>query len=363
MTTCPNLPRDILRLEVLRFPLIMLVLYIHASGSSINVGSTAVGLAELPSPYADIQYFIIKVARLAVPLFFMSSGFLFFRNGPMDYSHFSAKIISRGRTLLIPFLLWNTGLFLIVSVTQQIPQLARFFNSANVQIKDMTNFEILDAILGITRFPISYQFWFIRDLIVLVLCSPVVYVAIRIAGPLFVILLYPLWVFRWWGMMTVPDIEPAFFFVLGAYCGIKNVSLVALNIWGKATLSIYGALLVGALLFRSGIVAQILHSFVVLFGVASALYLSERLISNDRVRRALLFLGGMSFFVFATHEPLMTTMKKVAYRYIEMNGAMSFAMFAISPLLVVTMCIAVYLVVSRLAPKTLRVLTGGRTAR
>lgn len=353
--------KDFIRLEVLRFPLIMLVVYIHAAGSSINVGNSTVGLAALPSPYLEIQYLITKVARLAVPLFFLGSGFLFFREGKMSSSLFKTKLLSRVRTLLVPFLIWNTALFTVVFIAQQIPQFAAFFNAANTQIKDMSNLERLDAIFGVTRFPIAYQFWFIRDLIILVLVSPVIYIALRVAGPIVLLGLLFLWTTRFWPL-PLPDVESVLFFALGAYCGIKQRSLFDLDAWGRTICICFALLLLASLAFRSGVSAQITNAAVILLGMLAALYVSKWLISKDAIERAFLFLGGTSFFVFAIHEPLMTILKKIMFRYVEMTPGLSFATYLLSPVIVIVISIALFLLLAKTFPKGLAVMTGGRAA-
>jgi surface polysaccharide O-acyltransferase-like enzyme len=307
------------RLEILRFPLIILVIYIHAASTSINIGATNVGLPSLPSPYMEVQYIITKIARLAVPLFFLSSGFLFFRQGEMTFQIFKTKALSRVRTLLVPYLLWNTVLLFIIFLAQQTPPLATFFNSANISIRDLNNFERFDAIVGITRFPIAYQFWFIRDLIILVALSPLVYVAIKIGGPLVPGCLCFLWVTRYWPF-ALPDVEAVFFFTFGSFCGIKRISVFSLDHWGALICLSYAFLLVGSLMFSTGIIGQFMHAAVVLWGVASALFISISLISHARIKAILSHLALASFFVFAVHEPLLTTFKKVAFRYTEMRG-------------------------------------------
>ena len=66
------------RLDVLRFPLIVLIVYLHATGFTANFadGSRTLANADI---VIGVQTITGSIARIAVPLFFMMSGFLFFR--------------------------------------------------------------------------------------------------------------------------------------------------------------------------------------------------------------------------------------------------------------------------------------------
>ena len=51
------------------------------------------------------QNFLFYLMETCVPFFFMISGYLFFRT--YEQAKAKEKIVSRARTLLIPYLIWN----------------------------------------------------------------------------------------------------------------------------------------------------------------------------------------------------------------------------------------------------------------
>ena len=51
------------------------------------------------------QAFLFYLIETCVPFFLMISGYLFFRT--YEPAKAKSKILSRGRTLLIPYLIWN----------------------------------------------------------------------------------------------------------------------------------------------------------------------------------------------------------------------------------------------------------------
>lgn len=64
---------------------------------------------ELHGQWSDYVMFLLSnvIGRLSVPMFFLISGFLFFREGTLTHIGYTAKLYSRLHTLLIPYLLWN----------------------------------------------------------------------------------------------------------------------------------------------------------------------------------------------------------------------------------------------------------------
>ena len=99
-------------IDWLRFPLIVMVVFIHNPG-----------LGDIPDPVelcgenslSAIDYlnllrisFSSVLPRIAVPAFFLISGCLFFaRVRAWDNSVYRRKLQKRFATLLIPYVLWN----------------------------------------------------------------------------------------------------------------------------------------------------------------------------------------------------------------------------------------------------------------
>ena len=103
----PPLPREhSLRLKLLNFPLIVGVVYIHAYGMEIGFAGSELGPAHLDR-FTDVVRTLVSqgVARLAVPMFFLISGYFFF-NGFTGWSYFN-KLRVRFRTLLVPYVFWT----------------------------------------------------------------------------------------------------------------------------------------------------------------------------------------------------------------------------------------------------------------
>jgi peptidoglycan/LPS O-acetylase OafA/YrhL len=346
------------RLDVLRFPLIVLIVYLHATGFTANFadGSRTLANADI---VMGVQAITGSIARIAVPLFFMMSGFLFFRGTAFSAAIYGAKLRSRVKSLLIPFLFWNLALFALVAVGQHVPRLAPFFNGQTAPLTAMSPFQMIDAVIGITRYPTAYQFWFIRDLMVLVVLSPLWWLAARYAGWVALAALAIGWVFNIWPV-PIPAIEPALFFYLGSFVAIRGWSLFAVDRFGWWLVPLF-VLLLGldcaeALAYRTD---YSLHPVMVV-GLILALKVSRWLAESDRWRARLVTLGGASFFVFAAHEPLVTIGKKLAFHTLPMTAGTVLVTYAVLPVLVICLTLAGYRLLLKTVPGFLRLIIGGR---
>ena len=346
------------RLDVLRFPLIVLIVYLHACGFTANFADGERVLADAQI-VANVQVITGSIARIAVPLFFLMSGFLFFRGVRFSPAIYRARLKSRTRSLLIPFLFWNLALAALVAIAQATPVLAPFFNSQNLAVSGMSPFQLLDAVIGITRYPIAYQFWFIRDLMLLVLASPLIWLAARhLPRPTLIVLLWT-WVLNVWPV-AMPAGEPTLFFFVGALVAIRGGSPFAVDriSWWIAP---FFVLALGGFYLSQGTgpLAYLLRP-VIAIGMVLALKATRWLAESDRWRVPLTWLGGTPFFVFAVHEPLITLGKKFAFRLLPLTAGAVLTTYAFLRLFIICLALAAYSALQKTAPGVLRFVTGGR---
>lgn len=349
------------RLSLLRFPLIVGVIFIHAYGTEVGLASGVVGL-ELSSPLSSFVRNLISqgFARTAVPLFFLMSGYLFFLNFHWSITNYKKKINSRLKTLLIPFLFWNFLTLLLYALAQYLPVTKIYFSGANEPISTFGLYDYLNAIIGIDRMPISYQFWFIRDLIVVILLTPVISIAVKRAPVIILFLIFTLWFFNLWPIY-VPSIAALFFFYVGAYFANANTSLFSLDRFGLLILPSYLIILFIDVLTKEKEFNIYIHNSGVLLGLASVLFFSKLIVRSTRVKSTLLWAGTCSFFVFAVHEPLLTLLRKIIYKMVSPNSDLMVVFLYISiPILVIVLSVSLYVGMKSTIPKFLSVISGGR---
>jgi peptidoglycan/LPS O-acetylase OafA/YrhL len=350
-----------LRLKLLRFPPIIGVIYIHAYFSSITYSQGRLGTDTLDPVTEFIRTFISQgVARIAVPLFFLMSGYLFFANFRWSKTSFLTKVITRMRTLLIPFVFWNCVVLAIYAALQAIPGLRPYFTGSTAVITQLTCTEFLNVIFGIKGYPIAYHFWFIRDLMVLVLLAPVIAIILRYAALPFLMVVYLCWVSGKWPVY-IPDNAGVLFFSAGALCGIKGQSLFAFDRYGPlACWAMLPILLVDAIWYTSWFNMP-WHRTGLIVGVLAALYLTKPLLAHERLQSFVFGLGGASFFVYAAHEPLLLILRMLAYRFLPLDvPGMMLAIYLLVPLLLMAFLVFCHRALQGLCPRLLSLVTGGR---
>lgn len=350
------------RLAALRFPLIVGVVFIHAYTADMSFAGETLGLGSTGAFATFIRDIISQgVARIAVPLFFLMSGYLFFADFDGTTASYRAKLRSRARTLLIPLIAWNGLNLLFQAGAQNTPGLQTYFSGKNGLISGFSLFDIVNAIFGLTRLPISHQFWFIRDLILLVLLTPVLYKALRHAPLATVGVLGALWLFNLWPM-PLPSPVAAFFFTVGCALAMKGLGLFdAIDRYPVALPLAYLPVLLADTLSKGQDVNPVLHNLNAMVGVAAALSLSRALLWQPRVKQWLLAASQFSFFVFAIHEPMLTVVRKLLYKvaHPERDASVLLIYFT-APLLTIALAMLIHHGLSRVAPRLTGLLSGGR---
>ncbi|ABM03015.1 hypothetical protein Ping_1180 [Psychromonas ingrahamii 37] len=351
------------RLDIIRFPLIVGVIFIHAIGSSVKLKNSNTGIEQIGFISEFIQAFISNgLARIAVPLFFLISGYLFFLAFTWSLEKYQSKVKSRLRTLVIPFLFWNAICILVFFIAQSIPSTSVFFSGSNQYIATYNVFDFFNNLLGLNKSPISYQFWFIRDLIVMVILAPLFLLILNnknISTFVFACL-FTLWFIGFWPIY-VPSLAAFFFFYAGAYFSNMKFDLFSIDRYGKVISSIYLIILVTDSLTKGEVYSSYIHKIGIVFGIMTALYLSKYALQSTVAKNVLLKLSHYSFFVFAVHEPILTILKKIIYKLIVPTSDLAVTSIYLSiPIAVILISLAAYKVLSMAIPKTLNIVTGGR---
>lgn len=350
---------NVLRLTNIRFPLIILIIYIHSFVTSINLGENIIVVEPAAWVVASTTFISDGVARVAVPMFYLTSGYLYFSSFDGSLTQYRQKSSRRVHSLFIPYVFWNGLVFTLFFVGQIVPQTASFFNSSNGRLIDQPLWQLVNIWLGITRYPIAYPFWFIRDLMLIAALTPLIYWVLRRSpGVLETALL-----FAWLCMAPEPPIatiEGLTFFIIGASFAMHRRSIFMSDghlVW-LLPLFLVTMLINTYLRLEHGI--EWLHRPAILIGVAVFLGCTAPALKCPQLKRNLTTLSTMSFFIFAAHEPLMTVLRKLAYSLVGVNQLTISLIYLITPLVVVMLTLGCFLAMKRIAPAVLSVLNGGR---
>jgi len=217
------------RIDILRFPLIVGVVFIHAYSGEIH-GSVVNGRGI--GDWVDFVevLFSCGIAHIAVALFFLFSGYLFFQD-MWSWGIYTNKLERRIRTLLIPYLFWNCLTLGIFALVQSIPQTRAYY--AGTVWPPVRAFSALDyakAILGVfVDGPIDGPLWFVRDLMVLAVLAPLIHFLLTRKSALpFLAVLFSLWFFVS-SPITGFRMQAPFFFCMGAYFSRPEIGVTRLD--------------------------------------------------------------------------------------------------------------------------------------
>lgn len=165
-------------ISALRFPLAVMVIVLHCGINDMNY--SAIGVQNLSGnfPVYCITTWILGhfISNVAVPVFFIISGFLLFYNvEKYNASVYRNKMKKRVKSLLVPYLSWNTiylALFYLIG-------------HDNISLTSVPDMFADDVSLGrflyiaYVRPPVDGPLWFIRNLFCMTLAAPIFYYIIR----------------------------------------------------------------------------------------------------------------------------------------------------------------------------------------
>ena len=213
-------------INAMRFPLIAMIVLFHLYPPEQSI--------ETPyTSYNAVATFFSAhgVARLAVPAFFLISGYFFFYHlKEWNKTVYAEKLRKRVSTLLIPYLLWNGIPILgIILVRLLIGMNSGDSLNSIKEFGDSVGWLRAFWDSGITKgHPFDVPLWYVRDLMVCCVCSPVIFFLVRRLRLIFIIVLGILFLTNTWIEITGFGSRSWFFFSLGAYLSINNMNMVGL---------------------------------------------------------------------------------------------------------------------------------------
>ncbi|PTQ91056.1 acyltransferase family protein [Agitococcus lubricus] len=349
------------RISMLRFPLIVGVVFIHAYEIKVGLSGSSIGVAN-PAYWVDFcrNFFSQGIARVAVPLFFLLSGYFFFSGFSLSLKSYQQRFKSRINTLLIPFLFWNIFTLFLIGLAQSLPATQSFFSGKGAPISTYQVFDYINAILGLNRYPISYQFWFIRDLMVMVLLAPILYLLLEKLPKITLCILYSLWFFNLWPVY-IPSALAFVFFYTGAYLAYSNTNLFSFDRFGTVIPLSYLIILLIDTSTKNYAFNLYIHKIGIMVGICTMLYITKQAVEKKHLKNALLWASSCSFFVFAVHEPLLTVIRKIAYKTIQPDNDFSvISLYFFIPIVVIIISLALYISIKAIAPRFLAIISGGR---
>ena len=189
-----------------RFPLALFVIFIHSIGNS-NAHW-----------YAVRHFLSIDILSFVVPTFFIFSGYLFSWDiTGKEKNWYKSKLLKRVKTLFIPYCLWNIVALLLDYI--------KYLKGSESWI-DFSNYDVYQIIqiTFINYKPLNLPLWYIRDLMILIIISPIIIRLIK-KSSVFTLVIIGIWYFLNLGPFIISP-KSMLFFSIGIFLGIEHLNLL-----------------------------------------------------------------------------------------------------------------------------------------
>lgn len=320
------------KIRVVSFSLMILIVVLHA-----NIFKLSEGISRFLQ-----LFFTQEITRIAVPLFFMISGYLFFINCDGSRTFFKHKMLRRTKSLVVPYLiltilggiLWGTF-------------------KRTVIIETVVNSVLIRPIL-------FYQLWFLHDLIIMVFLSPLLYLVLKKMPYLWIAVCY-LWITgHYWEVLNY---ESAFFWGAGGIIALHAPAMAEYKMRSYIPLMIS---LFVIWIFTSIFIIYAeerpyyVHALNLLLGVF-VIWGGYDILSSSIIRSLTQskFIS-YSFFLYLFHEPILTGFKKGMLAMLELNQITSMVIYVVSPILTIYTVLFMGQFTKRHSPKIYDIVTGNR---
>lgn len=318
----------------LRAPLIVCVIFIHATGSGLIMP-----LADDASMYNFIRFLLSTVlTQVAVPTFFVISSYLFFWGvDAFTRDIYRQKLKKRFTSVFVPYLIF-VGLSLVITCA------GKFVHHNPLCL----NLDLINK--GV----FSYHLWYIRELMLFFFLSPLIYVFVqnKLRGAIVLFVLVAMYVLDPRSNTEPFSSQALLFCTFGSYMSYHRIDLIpTLQQYRRIIVATSSVLLLVLLYgyYRELNLADYVFPLFIISGALSALALGEFI-------KLTAVLGKSSFFVYLTHV-YMIPVTALIYSFLGIGGIMAYLS---RPFVIYGLCTILYMCFQKFMPEVLALLTGNR---
>lgn len=320
----------------LRFPMIVLVTFAHSYSRVED------GFALLASDWNSYEFLKLLVSqtlvKVAMPVFFIMSGYLFFANvDKWDVATYKKKILRRVKTLLIPYLIWNL-LMAVKLKTFSMSMLWSYWNPAGTQIDWFGHEQLMTA-------PANMPLWFLRDLMVVSLLTPIIYILVRKFGYWLMAVLTVLYLSGVYAFIPGLSAYAVFFFTFGAFFSIRRMDMI--EIFKRFEWPAYGLSVIFAISMLLTYHTSVFSSLMLCFrltGSIAVFCLTSRILSTTS-RHLPSLVCDSTYFIYLAHYVFFFSFIDTAFFALFGTSTISLSIhYLLCPLLKVAILVCVYLV-------------------
>lgn len=292
-------------------------------------------------------FFFGGISNVAVPLFFIISGYLFYRDA--DFNNISRKIQRRLKSILIPYIVWNTIGYVYFGILMNIPMVAERMNSSAL-------------VLSWKSFLLNYwnpilPLWFLKDLFIMVLFAPIILwilnkrAAISIAYLGLTVL-----------MVMLPEkrhslVYSLFFYMTGAVI-VRYFNEVPNKRWhGTVSIVCFVGTAMAVFLISSKVRVPVLVRNVLLLALCMSIWhIVDLFIDKIQYKEWM----GMGFLIYCSHWFVVLVIKKIFSLCFGDTMIGDFFAWIMTVIIALVIVYGIGFLLKKRMPKLYTVLSGGR---
>lgn len=324
------------KIKVISFLCTVMVLFRHSRNLVAFWGTENVA-----NYTAYMENAMSVITEVAVPSFFIISGYFFFKYDYYENNNYMRMIKKKLKSLVIPFIIWN----IIGAIILSLYDPAKIGNSIQACVSNL--------LLSHWNGPL----WYVRDLILIMIIAPVYAWIFKIDNKFLYLIIFLILFFRWWPVDTaVLSTEGQFFFFIG---GLIRNNKVILDC--KLPIPFFIILLILWFVFCFNIFPLYeinLHRLNTIVGIIILWRVVD--FCRDKVYNFLYVFSSYSFFIYVMHIYMVKFIKRtISYLYYE-NDQIALLAYVLVPLLTIVITIGIAKYWKAKSLNTYYIVTGGR---
>ena len=297
-----------------------------------------------------------NIARIAVPYFFISSGFLLFRKK----RSYTDVLKTKFHSIFIPYICWNVIYMIVFTV----------FGAIGIVNREPFQFGIKNIILELFFYKSNYAFWFIYQIILLIILFPVISKGANIKIWESMIILFTMIVVYLVFGDFIPYNGPylicfsaLIYYFIGAIIG-NNQSLITdfceKHIQNRRTILILISIFIALASFITIDVMKIQCLYNLdIFRNLSLLYLLWELVNTFQINFSG-WITKITFLIYAIHPLLLECIEKLIYKVFPKSTIGAIIDYCFAPIITLLLIFVITKIWSRLFPKIFKICSGGR---
>lgn len=288
-------------------------------------------------------YIISCLCQAAVPMFFFLSAMLFYKG--CDYSTIKRKLLSRVKSLVVPYILWNTILVGIYYILSHSPGISSTLNNEY-------NLNSVRAFISAVLYSRCSDLWFVKNLIIYSLLSPILLITLKnkwasLCVLIFSLLLkfcYPVGyesVYKWFTIYYFGAIWGHWYQVQGyspLELGKKSIRIIL------ATICLIGILFILVASFFSSTAMELFRvvSPILIWTIIDIV--GYKYIANIFRQRTWM---KFTFVIYCCHHLVINILQKLVVISLPSTPQVVYLTYLLSPMVTISIIVAVARVLSR----------------